>query len=217
VIVTKTRRLPRKGERGTTVVIVVMVTTLITAIGVFAVRNISQIDQAVGYGRASVQTMALAELGTSAAMAEIGATGTAYANEMDRRDPATNLPVFRCGANGPYMSDATASCYPLSQARIEARTTSAGGETLVEGTVAGTESGSFGPLADLTGTVSVELTEKRPTNRPIAGAKAGDSAFDVTLTTTAIVGPPGPCAVGATMAVKKVMRSHVIIPPEPGT
>ena len=35
------RRFSRKDERGTTVVVVVMVTTLITAIGIFAVRNVS--------------------------------------------------------------------------------------------------------------------------------------------------------------------------------
>ena len=62
------RRLARKSQRGTTVLVVVMVTTLITAIGVFAVRNASQIDQAVGYSRQATQTVALSELGTSAAI-----------------------------------------------------------------------------------------------------------------------------------------------------
>ena len=53
MVIQPRRRFSRKDERGTTVVVVVMVTTLITAIGVFAVRNVTQIDQAVGYSRQS--------------------------------------------------------------------------------------------------------------------------------------------------------------------
>ncbi len=214
------RRFCRKNERGTTVVVVVMVTTLITAIGVFAVRNVTQIDQAVGYSRQSAQTNALAELGTTAAMAEIADTGTRYSSEMSRRatdDPIS--PAFRCMGNKGILEGAT--CYPLDQARIEANTTSHGGETLLEPTVSG-DTGSFGPLAGTTGSVVIELTEKRPTNIPIPGTKAGDSPFDVTVTTTGIVSPitstSDPCGDSvSSMTVKKVMRAHVIIPPEPGT
>jgi hypothetical protein len=80
--------------------------------------------------------------------------------------------------------------------------------------VAGSEAGSFGPLANTTGLVSIELTEKHATNTPIPG---GGSAVDVTLTTTAVVSPitttADPCAEGVpTMSVKKVMRAHVIVP-----
>ncbi len=201
--------------------IVVMVTTLITAIGVFAVRNVSQIDQAVGYSRQSAQTNAIAELGTTAALAEIADTGTRYSTEMSRRAAGTaTSPAFRCAANAGQIVGAT--CYPLSQQRIELNTTSHQGETLVEPTVSGSDTGSFGPLANITGTVAMELTEKRPTNIPIPGAKAGDSAFDVTVTTVGIVSPisstSDPCGDSvSTMTVKKVMRAHVIIPPDPGT
>ncbi len=217
----QSRRLARKNERGTTVVVVVMVTTLITAIGVFAVRNVTQVDQAVGYSRQSGQTNALAELGTTAAMAEIADTGTRYSSEMSRKATDDPLkPAFKCGSNKDLLVGAT--CYPLAQGRIEANTTSHGGETLLEPTVANGDTGSFGPLAGTTGSVVIELTEKRPTNIPIPGAKAGDSAFDVTVTTTGIVNPitstSDPCADSVSgMTVKKVMRAHVIIPPEPGT
>ena len=222
------RRQGRKSERGTTVVIVVMATTLITAIGVFAVRNISQIDAAVGYSRQAAQTTALAELGTTAAMAQIGATGTTYSNLMSELksppDPLNpNLPRFNCLANGPFYQTSGSTCIAIQQEKIESMTTGNGGETLLEPAVAGSESGSFGTLAGLfgtTGRINVELTEKRKTNRDIPGAKQGDSAFDVTLTTTAVVSPTStgadPCADVASVTVKKVMRAHVIIPPEPG-
>jgi hypothetical protein len=204
--------------------VVVMVTTLITAIGVFAVRNISQIDQAVGYSRQGAQTTAFAELGTSAAMAQMVATGNGYAVDMEARDPSDKLkPAFSCEANGPYATASLSTCYPLSQERIDAMTSSNNGETLVEPAVAGSESGSFGPLSNSTGYVKIELTEKRRTNTPISGFKAGEeSASDITLTTTAVVSPiatsGGQCGDSvATVSVKKVMRSHVIVPPRPGT
>ncbi len=225
-MVTNRRRLrSRRSERGTTVIIVVMVTTLITAIGTFAVHNIGQVDLAVGYSRQSAQTYALAELGTSAAMAQIAATGTAYSNLMSEtaipQNPANpNVPRFRCLANERYAASSGSSCFRIQQERIESMTTSNGGKTLLEPTIAGSETGSFGPLSSTIGLVDVELTEKRPTNRDIAGSRQGSSAFDITLTTTAVVSPPptgsDPCSIAA-MTVKKVTRAHVIIPPDPGT
>jgi len=219
-------RLSRRSERGTTVLVVVMVTTLITAIGVLSVRNISQIDQAVGYSRQAAQTNAFAELGTTAAMAQMVATGNGYAIDMEARDPNDALklrPAFSCEANGPYATASLSTCYPLSQERIDAMTSTNNGETLVEPAVAGAESGSFGPLANTTGYVKIEFTEKRPTNTPIAGFKVTESsASDITMTTIAVVSPisssGGQCGNGvAGVSVKKVMRSHVIVPPRPGT
>ncbi len=200
-----------------------MVTTLITAIGVFAVRNISQIDQAVGYSRQSAQASAFAELGTSAAMAQMVATGNGYAVDMETRDTSGLAPAFKCEANGPYATASLSTCYPLNQDRIDSMTSTNNGETLVEPTVAGVESGSFGPISNTTGYVKIEFTEKRRTNTPLGGFKAGEeSASDITLTTVAVVTPiataGGQCGDSvATVSVKKVMRSHVIVPPRPGT
>lgn len=207
MVIQPKRRFSRKGERGTTVVVVVMVTTLITAIGIFAVRNVSQIDMAVGYSRQSAQTNALAELGTTAAVTQIGSMGSYYSDQMSSG--------LKCLANGPYATASSSSCFHLDQGDFDTVTTGHSGETLLEPTVAGTETGSFGPLANATGLVRVELTEKHATNTPIPGSSG--TAFDVTLTTTASVSPisgkADPCEGVATMAVKKVMRAHVILPP----
>lgn len=217
----RSRRRSRRAERGTTVVIVVMVVTLITAIGAFAVHNIGQVDLAVGYSRQSAQTYALAELGATAAMAQIAATGTAYSNLMSETrvppDPANpNAPRFRCISNGNFFAQGGSSCFRIQQDRLEAMA----GKKLLAPTVAG-DTGSFGTLSNTIGLVDVELTEKRPTNRDIAGSRQGSSAFDITLTTTAVVSPPptasDPCSGIASMTVKKVTRAHVIVPPDPGT
>ena len=190
-----------------------MVTTLITAIGMFAIRNISQVDQAVGFSRQSAQTTALAELGTTAAMAQIVVLGSYYTTQMDQG--------YQCQANGPYAATLGSTCYRIKQADIETSTASYGGDTLLEPAVSSSESGSFGPLANTTGFVSIELTEKYKTSTPKPGSKQGDgSDFDVTLTTTANVRPittnADPCGDSVpAVTVKKVLRAHTIVPGQP--
>lgn len=206
MVIPSRRRFSRKAERGTAVVVVVLVTTLITAIGIFAVRNVGQIDQAVGYSRQAAQSNALAELGTTAAMAEIGSKGGGYTNKMSSG--------LWCLSNGRYAKDPSSSCYKLDRVALEAITAANNGETLLEPAIGGNETGSFGPLANTTGVIQVELTDKHSTNTPIPG---GGDAFDVTLTTMASVTPisssSDPCADGvATMAVTKVLRAHMIVP-----
>lgn len=213
------RRRSRKSERGTTVVIVVMVATLITAIGAFAVHNIGQIDTAVGYSRQSAQTYALAELGTTAAMSQIAATGNAYLNlmgEVVKDNAKPNAPRFNCRANGAFAANEGSTCFRIQQPNIE---TTIGKTLLVPSATGSGEVGSFGPIAGVVGQVDVEMTEKRKA-QDIPGMPQG-SAFDVTLTTTAVVSPPPtggtPCGGVASMTVKKVLRSHVVLPGDPGT
>jgi hypothetical protein len=207
------RRFSHKEERGTTVVVVVLVTTLITAIGIFAVRNISQVDLAVGYSRQAGQSLALAELGTTAAVTQIGSDSDYYSGMMSGPE--------LCQANGPYATDKNVStCHKLNRADLEAGTAVYSGETLLEAAVAGSETGSFGPLANTTGVIEVEMTDKHGTGDIIAGSN--DTAVDITLTTMASVSPivagSDPCGGGvATMAVKKVMRAHMIVPSHEGT
>jgi hypothetical protein len=205
------RHLARKSQRGTTVVVVVMVTTLITAIGVFAVRNTSRIDQAVGYSRQSSQTVALAELGTSAAISEFGANkAAAYVTQMLNK-PET------CIANASLP--AGTPCARLFRSDIEASTQ----DTLLEPTVAGSETGSLGPSGAMMGDLYVEVTERQPTGRPIAGTDLGGTGLElkyarVTLTTTAQIRPAAAddnvCDAGvAAVAAKKVMRARVVVGP----
>lgn len=213
MVISARRRFSRKAERGTTVVVVVMVTTLITAIGIFAVRNISQIDMAVGFSRQSAQATALAELGTTTAMAQINSKGAEYPNKMSSE--------FKCFANARYT---TRDCYHFSREFLEGQTAANSGETLLEPAVPGTETGSFGVSANADGTLKVEMTEKHPTNSPLPGTDLSNtsgnnlSPQDVTLTTFALVGPrtgaTDVCADGvSSMAVKKVVRAHIIVPP----
>jgi hypothetical protein len=205
------RRFSRKEERGTTVVVVVLVTTLITAIGIFAVRNVSQIDMAVGFSRQSGQSLALAELGTTAALTQIGSDSSNYASKMSGPE--------QCLSNGPYATDHdVTTCHKLNRADLEAGTAVFSGETLLEPTATG-ETGSFGPLANTTGVIEVEMTDRHNTGEIIPGSK--DTAMDITLTTMATVSPivaagSDPCDGVASMSVKKVMRAHMLVTSDAG-
>ncbi len=204
----------RSSERGTAVVVVVMATTLIAALGLFAVRAVSQIDTAVGYSRLAAQTISVAELGTSAAMAQLG-TGTSatYVNQM------VTAPE-NCLANSTLGS--AAPCYRLFRQELDVQTTTFSSETLLEPT-AGVETGSFGPTAGMTGDFVIELTDPGPTGRPVAGTDLGGvgTAFryvKLSLTTTAQVRPddatPNVCNAGvASVASKQAMRARVVVGP----
>lgn len=205
------RRLSRKSQRGTTVLIVVMVTTLVMAIGVFAVRNASQIDRAVGYSRQSAQTLALADLGANAAIAEFGANKASLLVAQMENQPEP------CVSNAGFAG----TCYRLFKSDLEASIQ----KPLLASTVKGSETGSFGPLASSFGDVFVEITDKGPTGRPVAGTDIGGVGTalkfaKVTLTTT---GQIRPLAAGgdddvcndsiAAVASKKVTRARVVVGP----
>ncbi len=61
----------RPNERGAALFIVVLVITLLTAIGIFSARSASLVDVATGYNRQSVQTQYLSEYGTKAVAAQL--------------------------------------------------------------------------------------------------------------------------------------------------
>jgi hypothetical protein len=201
------RAFSRGSERGATVLVVVCVLVLLSGIGVFAIRSIGRVDQAVGFSRQGSQTMAVAELGTTAALSQIAVLGAEfYATQMDQTS-------VRCPANGAFQADRT-TCYRMRRDEIE----STAGQTLFVPAVAGSETGSFGPLAGTMGYVSIEMTEKYKTNFPVPGQKAGDASYmSVTMTTTGHVRPinnsADECVNTAIATSKKVMRAHTIIGP----
>lgn len=201
----------RRRQRGSTVLIVVMVTTLITGIGVFALRNMSQMDQAVGFARQSGQATTLVELGTSAALSQIVSSGVDYASKMSSGN--------KCPANGPYLNDPRSSCVLLGQDEIERTTSASGGVTLLQAPNSA-ESGSFGLYAgtETNDVIGVQLTEKYSTSTSQAGLAQGSGYYDVTVTGTATIRPTSTteCSDSApALSVKRVLRAHAIIPGPP--
>ena len=70
----------RASQRGAAVFVVVMVVTLLTAIGIFAVRSASLVNVASGHARQGMQTRLLAEYATRIGVMHLGAVGTAAQN-----------------------------------------------------------------------------------------------------------------------------------------
>lgn len=218
------RRLRRKSERGTTVLTVVMAVTLLLSIGVLAVRNAGLADQAVGYSRQSSQTTAVAELGTSAAIAEFGANkAAAYVAQMVSPPGADRE---RCLANSIYTE---APCARMFRSDLQASMRGYYPDMTLFQARAPTgkpdEPGSFGMASRMMGDVYVEITERAPTGRPVAGSDLGGTNpsmqfAKVTLTTTAQVRPvpatgnADACNQGiAAVTSKKVIRARVVVGP----
>ncbi|HVZ32004.1 MAG TPA: hypothetical protein VG963_06245, partial [Polyangiaceae bacterium] len=62
----------RRAEGGMAVFLVVLVLTMVSAIGVFAMRSASLVDLATGFNRQSVQSTAMAEYAARAAASYLG-------------------------------------------------------------------------------------------------------------------------------------------------
>jgi len=61
-----------RSERGAALFVVVMVITLLTAVGLFAARSTSLVDAATGYARQAAQSVALADYGAQLVASELG-------------------------------------------------------------------------------------------------------------------------------------------------
>lgn len=211
------RRRPRRDERGAAVFIVVMVITLLTAIGIFAARSASMVDMAAGYDRQASQTRYLSEYGTLAAIAQLGSgSAQAYVDQMDRG-------TDECRANLGLPVDPPQPCYKIFKSELEMVTSAVSNESLLEASSPDlTESGSFGHHAKVLGDFVVELTDKGPTGAPVAGTDVGGTGtrfgyVKVALTATAQIRPQdgdATCSEGsAAVAGQQSMRAHAIVGP----
>jgi hypothetical protein len=219
----------RSRERGAAVFIVVMVITLLTAVGIFAVRSASLVDMAAGYDRQMVQTEYVAQLGTLATAAELGSgTARAYIDQM-----ATGTDDCRATEQLKEQLKATAPatlvpCYKLFRAELAKRVEQNNvGSRLLEPTLYSDdhntleEAGSLGH-APLEGNFVIEMTDPGPVEKPIPGESAGGAPkflnfLNVTLSgygqvrtdTGSETCDPGSTATAAVQTV----RAHAVIGP----
>jgi hypothetical protein len=186
----------RRHERGAAVFIVVLAVSLLTAIGVFALRSASLVDQAAGYNRQASQTFYLSEYAARAVSAEVG--DGAARNYIDKVATGTDV----CYVNkllDPNALDPNATylpCYKLFLNEIGARVDGHfSGNKLLSAQSTGA-AGSLGPKLDLTGAIMptegvfvVEMTdpaESTPTPGSAVGGNNPANTFrDVQLTFTA--------------------------------
>jgi hypothetical protein len=215
-----------RRQRGAAVFIVVMVLTLLAAIGIFAIRSASLVTLASGHNRQAMQTMQFAEYATRAAVAELGdpRLTSYYARLVDNSADQclVNLRVTATGLVAP-------ACYKLmldeitrgvqqnysDQALLDPQTAVADGSLGPRLTAAGdTESA-------LEGVFAVEMHDLFDGPTP-PGMKADDTQLGgkvLTLTTFAQIrmvgsGTAAFCAEQTTApsASLHAVRAHVTLP-----
>jgi hypothetical protein len=183
-----------QGERGAAVFIVVMVLTLLTAVGIFAVRSASMADTAAGYDREASQTSLIAQYATTTA-------ATYLATSAGSVIVGAIKPNLYCQSNMGVQ----APCFKLTSSMLEASTLLAGNEDLFE-----TSSSSLNANGATVADFMLELTDPARSGM----LTPGDPHSPVTVTVTAIaqVQQNGACVngVGTTSnAGQQVMRALI--------
>jgi hypothetical protein len=205
----------RRGERGAAVFVVVMATTLLTAVGLFAAYSATLVDQAAGYERLAQETAQLAAYGTLTAAAELGSpAGKTYLDLMKQHKQ-------QCTAN---VSRVNADCFKLFYKDLEARTQQLSTESLTvddSGKIADVlgqhaDPSSTSTKGDIRGDFAVELTDEAPTGFPQAGDDLGgpSSHVKVVLTTIAQIRPADALSCDdsvSTLTSQQSVRAQVIV------
>jgi hypothetical protein len=201
--------LSRGSERGAAIFIVVLVLTMLAAIGIFAMRASSLSGAASGYERQTVQNQAVAEYGILAVTAELGTSRRSAYIRM------TQTGSDKCLTQQGMYGDGgtTVPCYrvydrDLAENGVVAFQPATGGD-------GGAEPGSFGPGEwNITGEFCVEMTEPGAVAEPMPGDPLGRSkSRQVTLTSMGQVRPTG-LADEATGVVtgNATSRAYVVVP-----
>ena len=200
----------RLSERGAALFVVVLVLTLLAAIGVFAAKASGIGELTAGYERQNTQNHYVAEYGMLAAQAELGHNATQY--DWWIADGGEPCAINRNVDGGAYRP----SCYKLKAANAQDRLP-AGRVLFQEGGVAAP--GSFGP-SDVMGDFEVQMTDLGPAPDAVVGSNVGEAKTfhyrQVTLTSAGQVRPTpvGACDPGATVVQgTDTVRAHVTFGP----
>lgn len=182
----------RNTERGAALFVVVMVITLLTAVGLFAARSTSLVDAATGYARQASQALALADYGAQVVASELGE------GRSQRVFQLMDLRNQYCPTYGVQSNPTTAQpCYAFDNNQLQGRISqnTAGAVDLIAYQTTATD-GSLGPKFPTTsfssgvdGVLVVELFDPFEISN-IQGESATKAAGrEVTLNATAQVRP----------------------------
>jgi hypothetical protein len=203
----------RNQERGVAIFIVVMVLTMLSAIGVFAMRAASMATLTSGYDRQSTQNQLAGDYGMLAAATELGSSRVngQYGEMMRTKSDVCFANRGRSSDGGAYVP-----CLHLTEANIQQNVAvpifaPASGSLAAPPVVPG----SLGP-AGLAGAFDVEITDPGPVGLPVKGANLGNSNLkykQVTLTSTGQVRPTGDGGSACVAAGNISGRAYIVIGP----
>jgi hypothetical protein len=201
------------------VFIVMLVITLLTALGIWAARSASLVDAGSGYSRQALQAQYVADLGVEATSAFL-ANGSAdlFVTKAEREQ-------LKCTENMTLLPGAF--CYPFDPGTLQAGFTGPMLPAPAASGSAGVGTGSLAPFGlgpgNVTGDFIVEMTDKGPPG-PLPGAEQDDvnstiRQASVTLTAIATVrpattAPTGQCdPLAASVAGRQTLRATTVVAP----
>ena len=191
----------RRNERGAAVFIVVMVMTLLTALGVFAVRSASLADLAAGYEREGAQAALVAEYAVTSTAAYLGNPATADLLMRQYKESELNQSslIGKCQANALATAVSVGTrapgCATVNLKDIQDSVALGGNEVVFA--PPNLPSPGIGATSSLNASETtsaafvVELTESGETG---VLAPGGGTYVSMTATALAQVRPTGACA-----------------------
>lgn len=220
-IISRRARTRRQDARGAAVFIVVMVVTLLTAVGVFAIRSASLVDVASGYNRQSLQTEYVTDYGVLLTTHELSTqAASAYTNvaQSGTDDCLATSEVNTSVVGSPF-------CYAFQSEELGQRFDSSAGLFEESDGLPGTIIDPVGDDPDdadnLEARFVVEMTEAFQTGN-VRGADLTSNQLvpvQVTLTARGFVNPPrsdaAVCVDAAAAGGIQEVRSHVVLPAVP--
>jgi len=188
------RRHPgaRRGQRGVTVYVVVLILAMLSAVGIFATKSSSLALAQGGYVRQAAQSHYIASYAIDATVASIGTDVPGYIQQFDAYDEAqAALTVGSDWNNCRTSALQNDRCFKFSRIGLEARL---GGAGLLVDRAPGNLLDNPGSLgrADVEAHFMVEATDLAQVMSPIAGERATDAPvryYNVTLSAVGDVGP----------------------------
>jgi hypothetical protein len=214
----KRRFAPLHEERGAAVFIVLMAITLLTAVGIYAARAATLVDQGAGYDRQSIQAHYLAIYAVLATSAELSSTRGAAQIRTGQQQADTNCPSLRGVPAG-----ATVYCHQIKMSELaESVDTNFSGHQFLQPAANGSPfvPGSLGPYPPSTGAAvngyfDAEITEyvKLPFSPGMDMSREDLVMWEITVTGHGVIGRGDACDASTTAAGEEQVRAHVLAGP----
>lgn len=211
-MVSAKRRLNRGSERGAALFVVVLVITLLTGVGVYAVHTSTLVDRAAGQSNQAAQSAYATELSTLVAVAHLGTVGGGV-----RAQFAAQGTTECAGNQGIDVTQyGKPACLKLNDADLTSQT---GKPVLDDDSLS-----ALGTELPLKFRYEIEGTDMSSPSNPMPGmdlsgnAKLGYRKFALTSSTYVFPDDDDPatnvCAGGiATITGQHQIRAHVIVGP----
>lgn len=223
-------RVRRGGERGAAVFIVVLVITMLTGVGLFAVRSAILSTTVSGFSRQMSQTHFITDYALLVVAGELSTNRRdAHVNAMKEAKDCVNVLACKCTGNirpGNVPSlTSNHTCYIFGHENLQQKVAQeTSGALLLTPTdtsdPAHPIAGSLGH-GNLEAALRVEMTDLAPASPPVAGldlTSAGAAQVQymaVTMKATGQLRPPGSQDSQRSAASIETSRAHLIVGPLP--